>query len=160
MSPSSQLMDSACCNHITPHLSLFSQLEPTPHPLNICTANGSTRFGNNIGSISTSKLLVPGFFNVTKLFYNLFFVGQLTELGYYIAFDYSRCIVQDPRTGQELGTVLEFGVCFPWTIFVFHMLLLHLLLLQFLLFLPLQFGMPDLVTHLLLRYNTWLLEVC
>ena len=28
---------------------------------------------------------------------------QLVELGYRIIFDYSGCIVQDPRTGQELG---------------------------------------------------------
>ena len=28
---------------------------------------------------------------------------QLAELGYRIIFDYSGCIVQDPRTGQELG---------------------------------------------------------
>ena len=98
MSHFSWLMDSACCNHMTPHLSLFSQLELAPHPLNICTANDFTMFVNNIGSISTSKLSVPGFFNVTKLSYNLFFVGQLTELGYRITFDYSRCTVQDPRT--------------------------------------------------------------
>ena len=99
MSPSSWLMDSACCNHMTSHSSLFSQLEPAPHPFNICTANGSTMFGNNIGSILTSKLSVLGFFNVTKLSYNLFSVGQLTKLGYHIAFDYSGCTVQDPRTG-------------------------------------------------------------
>ena len=84
-------MDSARCNHMAPHSSLLSQLEPTPHPLNICTANGSTMFGNNIGSILTSKLSVPEFFNVTKLSYNLFSVGQLTVLGYRIIFDYSWC---------------------------------------------------------------------
>ena len=28
---------------------------------------------------------------------------HLAELGYRIIFDYSGCIVQDPRTGQELG---------------------------------------------------------
>ena len=78
---------------MTPHSSLFSQLEPTPHPLNICTANGSTIFGHNIGSISTSKLLVPRVFNVPNLSYNLFYVGQLAELGYRITFDYSGCIV-------------------------------------------------------------------
>ena len=42
MSPTSWLMDSACCNHMTPHSSLFSELKPAPHPLNICIANGST----------------------------------------------------------------------------------------------------------------------
>ena len=99
MSPSSWLMDSACCNHMTPHSSLFSQLKPTPLPLNIHTTNGSTMFGHNIGSISTFNLSVPGVFNVPNLSYNLFFVGQLAELGYHIAFDYSGCIVQDPRTG-------------------------------------------------------------
>ena len=81
MSPTSWLMDSACCNHMTPHSSLFSELKPVPHPLNICTANGSTMSSHNIGSVSTSNLLVP-----------------------------------------------EFGVCFPWTTFVFHLLLLFLLL--------------------------------
>ena len=63
---------------------------------------------------------------------------------------------------KSLGPILELGVCFPWTTFVFHLLLLFLLLqlLQFLLFLPFHFGMSDLVTHLPLEYNTWLLEVC
>ena len=99
MSPSSWLMDSACCNHITPHSSLFSELKPASHPFNIRTANGSTVFGHNIGSVSTSNLSVPGVFNVLDLSCNLFSVGQLAELGYCIIFDYSECIVQDPRTG-------------------------------------------------------------
>ena len=93
MSPSSWLMDSACCNHMTPHSSLFSKLKLAPHPLNIRTANGSTMSGHNIGSVSTSNLSVPGIFNVPDLSYNLFSVGQLAELGYRIIFDYSGCIV-------------------------------------------------------------------
>ena len=100
--------------------------------LNIRTANGSTMSDHNISSVSTSKLLVPGVFNVPDLFYNLFSVGQLAESGYRIIFDYSRYIVQDPRTGQDLGPVPELGVCFLWTTFVFHLLLLFLLLLQLL----------------------------
>ena len=44
---------------------------------------------------------------------NLFSVGQLAELGYRIIFDYSRCIVQDPRTGRELGTGPRVGRMFP-----------------------------------------------
>ena len=103
MSPSSWLMDSVCCNHMTPHSSLFSELKPTPHPLNIRTANGFTMFGHNIGSVSTAYFLVPGVFNVPDLSYNLFSMGQLAELGYRIIFDYSGCIVQDLRIGQELG---------------------------------------------------------
>ena len=93
MSPTSWLMDSACCNHMTPYSSLFSELKPAPHPFNIHTANGSTMFGHNIGSVSTSNLSVPRVFNVSDLSYNLFSVGQLVELSYRIIFDYSGCLV-------------------------------------------------------------------
>ena len=93
MSSSSWLMDSTCCNHMTPHLSLFSELKHAPHPLNIRTANGSTMSSHNIGSFSISNLSVPRVFNVPDLSYNLFSVGQLTELGYCIIFDYFGCIV-------------------------------------------------------------------
>ena len=60
--------------------------------------------GHNIGSVATSNLSVPGVFNVPDFSYNLFFVGQLAELGYRIIIDYSGCIVQDPMTRRELGT--------------------------------------------------------
>ena len=93
MPPASWLMDSTCCNHMTPHSSLFSDLKPAPHPLNILTANGSTMSGHNIGFVSISNLSVPGVFNVPGLSYNLFFAGQLAKLGYCIIFDYSWCIV-------------------------------------------------------------------
>ena len=93
MSSTSWLMDSTCCNHMTPHSSFFSELKLASHPLNICTVNGSTMSGHNIGSVSTSNLSVLGVFNVPDLSYNLFSVGQLAELDYRIIFDYSRCIV-------------------------------------------------------------------
>ena len=74
------LMDSACCNHMTPHSSLFSDLKPAPHSLNIHIVNGSTMFGHNIGFVSTSNLSVPGVFNVPDLSYSLFSMGPLAEL--------------------------------------------------------------------------------
>ena len=40
-------------------------------------------------------------------------MGQLAELGYRIIFDYSGCIVQGPRTGQELGINPRVGRMFP-----------------------------------------------
>ena len=113
MCPSSWLMDSACYNHMTPHSSLFSELKPAPHPLNIHTTNGSTMSSHNIGSVSTSNLSIPGVFNVPNLSYNLFSVEQLAELGYRIIFDYSACIAQDPRMGQELVTGPRVGRMFP-----------------------------------------------
>ena len=106
-------IDSACYNHMTPHSSLFSELKPAPHPLNIRTANGSTMSGHNIGSVSTSNLSVPGVFNVPNLSYNLFSVGQLAELGYRITFNYSGFIMQDPRMGQEHGTSPRVRRMFP-----------------------------------------------
>ena len=99
MSHSFWLMNSICCNHMTPHSSLFSKLKLAPHLLNIRTANDSTMSGHNIGFVSTSNLSVLGVFNVPNLSYNLSSVGQLAKLGYRIIFDYSRCIMQDPRTG-------------------------------------------------------------
>ena len=104
-------MDSACCNHMTPHSSLFSELKLAPHPFNIRTANSSTMSSHNIGSVSTSNLSVLGVFNVPDLSYNLFSVGQLAELGYRNIFDYSGCIMQDPRTGQELRTEIGRASC-------------------------------------------------
>ena len=107
------LFDSACCNHMTSHSSLFSKLDPAPHPLNIHIADGSTMHGNSLGFVSTSNLSVPRVFHVPDLSYNLCSVGQLAELGYRLIFDYSGCIVQDSRTGQELGTGPRVGRMFP-----------------------------------------------
>ena len=72
---------------------LCSEFKPALHLFNIRTTNGSTMFGHNIGSVSTSNLSIPSVFNVPDLSYNLFSLGQLVELGYHIIFDYSRCIV-------------------------------------------------------------------
>ena len=107
------LFDFVCCNHMTPHSSLFSKLDPAPHPLNIHIADGSTMHGNSLDFVSTSNLSIPGIFHVPDLSYNLCSVGQLTELGYHLIFYYSGCIVQDLRTGQELGTGPRAGRMFP-----------------------------------------------
>ena len=47
-------------------------------------------------------------------FLTIYFLwDNLAELGYRIIFDYFGCIVQDPRTGQELGTGPRVGRMFP-----------------------------------------------
>ena len=83
------LFDSACCNHMTPHSSLFSKLDPAPHPLNIHIVDGSTMHGNSLAFVSTSNLSVPRVFHVPDLSYNLCSVGKLAELGYRLIFYYS-----------------------------------------------------------------------
>ena len=69
-----RLFYSAYCNHMTPHSSLFSKLDPAPHPLNIHIADGSTMHGNSLDFVSTSNLSVPRVFHVPDLSYNLCFV--------------------------------------------------------------------------------------
>ena len=51
MSPSSWLMESTCCNHMTSHLFLFSELKPASHPLNIRTTNGFTMSTNVLKNV-------------------------------------------------------------------------------------------------------------
>nr|CAN70361.1 hypothetical protein VITISV_033646 [Vitis vinifera] len=92
------LFDSAYCNHMTPHSSLFSKLDPAPHPLHIHIADGSTMHGNSLGFVSTSNLSVPGVFHVPDLSYNLCYMGQLAELG---------------SEDGELGTGPRVGRMFP-----------------------------------------------
>ena len=172
MSPSSWLMDSAYCKHMTPHLSLFSQLEPASHPLNIYIVNSFTMFVHNIGSILTFNLSIPRVFNVPNLscnffffFFFFFFFVWDNQLNWVIALPLIilGVLYQIRGCDRSLGLVLELGICFSWTTFVFHLLLLFLLLLQllrFLLYLLLHFGMTDSITHIPLGYNTQLLEVC
>ena len=93
------LFYSACYNHMIPHLSLFSKLDSAPHLLNIHIVDGSTIHGNSLDFVSTFNLSVLGVFHVPDLSYNLCSVGQLAELGYRLIFYYSRCLLQDSRTG-------------------------------------------------------------
>ena len=106
------LFDSACCNHMTPHSSLFSKLDPAPHILNIHIVDGSIMHENSLDFVSTYNLSVPGVFHVLDLSYNLCSVEQLVEPDYRLIFDYFGCIVQDSRMGQELGTDLRVGRMF------------------------------------------------
>ena len=89
---------------MTPYPSFFSQTSSTCLTPTIHTADGSTMLVRSIGTVSTSKLLISNVFHVPKLSYNLLSVGQLAELVYRIILNLFGCVVQDPRTGQELGT--------------------------------------------------------
>ena len=113
---------------MTLHSSLFSKLEPTSHPLNIHIDDGSTMHGNSLGFVSTSNLSVPRVFHVLDLTYNLCSVRQLVELGYRLIFTILGVLCKIRGRGKNLGPVLELGICFPWTTFIFHQLLLFLLL--------------------------------
>ena len=144
---------------MTPHSSVFSKLDPASHPLNIHIANGSTMHGNGLAFVSTTNLSVPRVFHVPDLSYYLCSMGKLAELGYRLIFYYSRCIVQDPRIGQELRIGPRVRRMFP--VDNLHLPLVapvfFFLLLQLLQFRPYHlshFGILVLVMHHLLGYNS------
>uniref|UniRef100_A0A2N9FWB6 Uncharacterized protein n=1 Tax=Fagus sylvatica TaxID=28930 RepID=A0A2N9FWB6_FAGSY len=60
---SSWLLDSACCNHMTPYPSFFSHTSSAHHAPTIHTANGSTMLVRSIGTVSTSKLSISDVFH-------------------------------------------------------------------------------------------------
>uniref|UniRef100_A0A2N9INP4 Uncharacterized protein n=1 Tax=Fagus sylvatica TaxID=28930 RepID=A0A2N9INP4_FAGSY len=80
----SWLLDSACCNHMTPHASHFSQKTPlAPSPI-IYTADSSHMSVSHIGTISSPDLTIPDTYLVPK----------------------------DPLTGKLLGTGRKIGRLF------------------------------------------------
>ena len=69
------LFDSACCNHMTPHSSLFFKLDPAPYPLNIHIADGSTMHGNSLGLFRppTSLFLESSMYLTYPIIYALWY---------------------------------------------------------------------------------------
>ena len=122
---------------MTPYPSFFSHTSSACHAPTIHTTNGFTMLVHSIGTVCTSKLSISNVFHVPKLSYNLLSVGQLAELGYRIILDYFGCVVQDPRTGHELGTGRRIGRLFKISSLRF-LLLVSLLLPH--LHLPYHFG--------------------
>ena len=108
----SWLLYLACCNHMTPHASHFSQKTPlAPSPI-IYTADSSHMSISHIGTISSPNLTIPDTYLVSKLFLNLLSIGQLCELGLDLHFFNRGVDVQDPLTGKLLGTSYKIGCLF------------------------------------------------
>lgn len=109
------LFDSGCCNHMTSQGSFFSTFLPDFNGPSIYTADGSQMQVSKCGKISTSTLTLPNTFFIPKLAFNLISVGQLCELGFELIFSANGCRVQDPQTGQTLGTGRKVGRLFELT---------------------------------------------
>jgi hypothetical protein len=91
---------------------LFSQkfaLSPNP---TIYTADGSRLPVSHIGSISSPNLSVDNTYLVPQLSLNLLSVSQLCELGLELTFSNRDVDVQDPQTGQLIGTGRKIGRLF------------------------------------------------
>ena len=92
--------------------SQFSNKAPLEHPITIYTANGTLMPVSQKGTISSLSLSLNDTFHIPKLSLNLLFVGQLCELGVDLLFTNHGVDVQDPRTGQVLGTGRKVGRMF------------------------------------------------
>ena len=69
--------DTACCNHMTPDESQFSDKVPLEHPITIYTANGTPMLVSHKRIISSTCLSLSDTFHIPKLSLNLLSVGQL-----------------------------------------------------------------------------------
>ena len=67
--------DTACCNHMTPDESQFSDKEPLEHLITIYTANGTPMPVSHKGTISSPRLSLNDTFHIPKLSLNLLSVG-------------------------------------------------------------------------------------
>ena len=107
------LFDTACGNHMTVDHSLFKKTLPISNSSIITTANGSTLKSTHISNFDTSTLCIPDTYLVPNLAFNLISVGQLCDLGLHLHFSKQYgCIVQDPQTGQKVGTGRKIGTLF------------------------------------------------
>ena len=80
-SNNSWFFDTACCNHMTPNESQFSDKAPLAHPTSIYTADGTPMLVSHKGTIYTPSLSLSDTFHIPKLSLNLLSVGQLCVLG-------------------------------------------------------------------------------
>ena len=105
------LLDSACCNHMSSSPNVIPSRTPSSL-LTIYTANGSSMHVSHQGTISTPNLSVSNVYHIPQLTHNLLSVGQLTELGFSLTFSSNGVVVQDPQTGQIIGTARKVGRLF------------------------------------------------
>ncbi|GKV02057.1 hypothetical protein SLEP1_g14541 [Rubroshorea leprosula] len=96
--------NSGCCNHMSSITTHLSSMSPNNSFLDIYSTDGSPMNVSHIGNVSTKSLTLPNALLVPKLSYNLLSVGQLCDLGLEVTFSAHGCRVQDPQTGQLLGT--------------------------------------------------------
>ena len=66
---------------MTPDESQFSDKAPLEHSITIYTADGTPKLVSHKGTISSHCLSLSDNFHILKLSFNLFFAGQLCELG-------------------------------------------------------------------------------
>ena len=92
--------------------SQFSDKAPLEHPITIYTTDGTPMPVSHKETISSPCLSLSDTFHIPKLSPNLLYVGQLCKLSIDLLFTNHGVDVQDPRTGQVLGTGRKVGRMF------------------------------------------------
>ena len=106
------LLDTTCGNHMYADPFLFTKTLYVSDSSIITTASGSTLKVTHVGNVDTSTLYIPDIYLVPHLALNLNSVGQLCDLGLDLHFSKQYGCVQDPRTGQKVGTGCKIGTLF------------------------------------------------
>ncbi|CAL1402230.1 unnamed protein product [Linum trigynum] len=105
------LLDSACFNHMTGHSKLFKELSSAATS-SVQVANGQRLSVKGVGPIETPSMNLSNTLCVPNLVPNLVSVGQLTEQNCRVVFDASGCVVQDLKTGRQIGRGSKHGRVF------------------------------------------------
>ncbi|KAJ9548276.1 hypothetical protein OSB04_020819 [Centaurea solstitialis] len=91
------IFDSGCFNHMSPYPAGFIAKQPSQHPT-VRTADLTPKPVLFSGNFSTDTIQLTDVLHVPGLA-----IGLLQEMGLLISFDFSGCIIQDPKTKQILG---------------------------------------------------------
>ncbi|CAL1399700.1 unnamed protein product [Linum trigynum] len=98
----SWILDSACFNHMTGNDTNLEHVRPIDD-VSVQVANGDKLHATGLGSIHSSDIVLPSTYHVPSLVPSLVSVGQLTDQGYRVMFAPSGCVIQDQKTGREIG---------------------------------------------------------
>ncbi|KAJ9535710.1 hypothetical protein OSB04_un001136 [Centaurea solstitialis] len=96
------IFDSGCFNHMSPYPLGFITKQPSQHPT-VRTADLTPKPVLFSGNFSTNTIQLPDVLHVLGLAIGLVSLTQLQEMGLLISFDFSGCVIQDPKTKQILG---------------------------------------------------------
>ncbi|KAJ9566608.1 hypothetical protein OSB04_002574 [Centaurea solstitialis] len=107
------IFDSGCFNHMSPYPAGFITKQPSQHPT-VCTTDLTPKPVLFSGNFSNDMIQLPNVLHVPGLVIGLVSLTQLQEMGLLISFDFSGCVIQDPKTKQILGKGRRVGrLCLP-----------------------------------------------
>ncbi|KAJ9554225.1 hypothetical protein OSB04_018270 [Centaurea solstitialis] len=102
------IFDSGCFNHMSPYPTGFISKRRSPHPT-VGLADLSPKPVLFEGDVSTDNIQLPEVLHVSDIAIGLVSLTQLQEMGLLMFFDFSGCVIQDPKTKQTLGVGRRVG---------------------------------------------------